>query len=223
MKETTIAVNDLLQIKVTDDPNSLTYRGRVEDIGGGIIITSWPTERGVLIPIHVGRPLSLSFVREDAAYSFDALLQDREQEPIPHLKIRPLGPPRRIQRRQFFRVKVALGVELAATVAPDVPSKWKSIESTDTFTYDISGSGLAIRSETSYPVGALYDVKLALPDGFAPIKILAKVVNTEPIITADNKQIFHIGMFFVAIIESDRTRILRHLFRVQMQQIALIK
>jgi c-di-GMP-binding flagellar brake protein YcgR len=221
MKETTISVNDLLQVKVTDDPNSLTYRSRVEDIGGGIIIISWPTDMGVLIPVHIGRPLSLSFVREDAAYSFDALVQDREQEPIPHLKVRPLSLPRRIQRRQFFRVKVALGVDLTASVVPDIQGKPEGIAIIPAFTYDISGSGLAIRSETAYPVGALYDAKLELPDNHAPIKILARVVNTEPLVAADNKPIYHIGMFFVTIAESDRTRIVRHLFKVQMQQIAL--
>jgi c-di-GMP-binding flagellar brake protein YcgR len=221
MKETTVAVNDLLQVKVTDDPNSLTYRSRVEDVGGGIIIMSWPTDGGGLIPVRVGQPLSLSFVREDAAYSFEGLVQDREKEPIPYLKIRPLGPPLRVQRRQFFRVKVAIDVEITPIVVPDVTGKLARSGVVRTFTYDISGSGFAIRSESTWPAGALFDAKLMLPGDEVPIKLLAKVVNVEPLVGADKRPKFHVGMFFVTLAESDRNRIVRHLFKVQMQQIAV--
>ena len=217
MKEFAVEVNDILQIKIVDDPNSLSYRSRVEDIVGDWMIIGWPTSNGVLVPIHLNRPLSLSFVREDAAYLFVGVVQEREREPFPHLKVHLLGPRERLQRRQFFRVRVPIWLEIKGARSfrenPDAVLYLK------THTYDLSGSGVAIRSETSIPVGTILEAKLLL-DQLPPLKATAKVVSSESIVTPDRKTLSHIGMSFVELKESQRTRLVCYVFRVQRQELA---
>jgi c-di-GMP-binding flagellar brake protein YcgR len=210
-------VNDIIQVKVIEDPNSLSYRSRVEDVVEDQMIIGWPTSNGVLVPIHLDGHISLSFVREDAAYVFLGVVQDRKKEPFPVLNIRVLGLPERIQRRQFFRMKVPIGLEIRGVMSlPNNPQADLFIE---TQTYDLSGSGLAIRSEIPIPVDTIVEAKLTLDD-LPPLKLTAKAVSSELITTRHNTKLSHVGFNFLDLKEGQRMRIIRYLFRMQMQQLA---
>jgi c-di-GMP-binding flagellar brake protein YcgR len=216
MKELALEVNDLLQIQIPDDPNSLSYRSRVDDIVQGRLLIPWPTDRGVPIPIHQNQTLTISFVRDDAVYTFSGIVEERKREPLALLWMRPAGPPERIQRRHFFRVKSVLQVEFLGEQASydeaDAASRFISIKSQ---TFDISGSGLSIRHGSSIAAGTLLDCKLALPDDHAIIKILCKVAHSERISASSEPPLYHIGMFYLSIKDADRTRVVRHVFKVE--------
>ena len=215
-----IEINNILQVQDLDDPNSLSYHSRVEDIAADHMTIAWPTSNGVLVPVHVDRPLSLSFVREDAAYVFQAVVQEKKQDPVPLLKVRILGPPERVQRRQYFRLKVPAGVLIQGVMnLPDNPETSLNLS---TQVYNLSGSGLAIRSEIPIPVGTMLDVKLMLND-LAPLKLLAKVVSSELVATQNGRQLSHIGFNFVDLKEGQRTRIIRYLFRMQIKQMVSLQ
>ena len=210
-------INDIIQVKVIDDPNSLSYRSRVEDVVEDQMIISWPTSNGVLVPIHLDHHLSLSFVREDAAYIFLGVVQDRKKEPFPILTVHVLGLPERVQRRQFFRMKVPVGIEIKGVMS--LPNNPQADLFLETQTYDLSGSGLAIRSETPIPVDTEVEAKLTLND-LPPLKLRAKVVSSEFFATRHNTQVSHIGFCFIDVKEGQRMRIIRYLFRMQVQQLA---
>ncbi len=213
-----VEINDLLQVKLLDDPNAMSYGSRVEDVRPGCLDISWPTDRGVLIPIGQDCLLSLSFVRDDAAYAFSATVEAKEREPIPYLRVKPLGPPERMQRRLFFRVRVAVPVELVRTVSAG-PSRPGGASFFRTSTYDLSGGGLSIRVESSLPTGTVLEARLDLPDGFSPIRIPVRVVTCVPLAMPNEKPLNRVGMSYLAISEAERTRIMRHLFKVQMEQL----
>ncbi len=216
MKEIAAEINDLLQIQLPDDPNSLSYRSRVNDIARGILVVHWPTDGGVPIPIHQNQTLMVSFVRDDAVYTFSGIVEDRKREPTPLLWLRPAGPPERIQRRHFFRVRTALPVEMVGQ--HHNPDKENPVSRTITIkseTYDISGSGLSVRHNDAVPAGTLLDCKLRVPDEKSIIKILCKVAHSECISSDTEAPLYHIGMFFLSIKDSDRTRIVRHVFQIE--------
>lgn len=216
MKQIAAEINDLLQIQVPDDPNSLSYRSRVNDIVQGKLVVPWPTDRGVPIPIHQNQTLTISFVRDDAVYTFSGIVEDRKREPSALLWLRPAGPPERIQRRHFFRVKSTLPCELLGQgQASDDPGSATRVFNVKALTYDISGSGLSIRHKDSVPAGTLVDCKLALPEDKSVIKILCKVAHSERISSATEEPMYHIGMFYLSIKDADRTRIVRHVFKVE--------
>jgi c-di-GMP-binding flagellar brake protein YcgR len=214
-----VQVNDLLQVKLLDDPNSPNYRSHVEDVLSDMVHISWPTDRGVLIPISQNCPLSLSFIRNEVPYTFTANVEAREREPIPFLKVRPTSLAEKIQRRHYFRAKTTVPVELTGNTisGSDKPGEVHFFRTT---TYDLSGGGISIRSEASVQVGTVLECKLALPDGQPPIKAPVRVVNCDPAAVHKEKQLNRIGMSFLVISEAERTRIVRHLFKVQMRQLA---
>lgn len=216
MESESVQVNEILQIKAMDDPNALPCHTRVEDIAGGCIVIAWPLDRGSQIPVQLEQQLMLSFVREEAAYVFAAVVQEKGQAPVPYLKIRPLGHPRKIQRREFFRVKVAIDVEIAGVISH--PAQGEMVLYFKSHTYDLSGGGMAIRLEKNIPVGSMLEVKLFLFDGLAPLKIIARVVNSVPVQSVGGRTLSRIGMSFPGITETERRRIMRYLFQMQRNQ-----
>jgi c-di-GMP-binding flagellar brake protein YcgR len=214
----TVEVNDLLQVRLVDDPDAHTYRSRVEDVSSDGIHISWPSHRGKLMRPALGCSISISFVRDDAAYIFVGVVEERALEPIPYLRVRPLGLPERMQRRKFVRIKTSIPVELrgALRIGPDKSLRDMSLKAT---TYDLSGGGLCVRSHAEPSAGAVLDARLFLPDGLLPIRVRVTVITCQPIVTRNQKQLNRIGLCFLAISEADRTRIVRYLTKIQAQQL----
>jgi c-di-GMP-binding flagellar brake protein YcgR len=219
MKEPAVDVNDLLQIKFPDDPQALSCQSRVDDIVEQKILIAWPTERGVYIPIHQNQIMTVSFVRDDAVYTFTAIVEEAERIPLPRLAIRAAGPCERIQRRQFFRAKLVAQVELVGQISAAAAdeSKPKAV-SFKTHTYDLSGSGMSIRQKTSIPTGTVLEAKLTLPGEPSAIKVLCKVVHCSNLSASTEESLYHLGLHFLSIREADRTLIVRHVFRSQIRQ-----
>jgi c-di-GMP-binding flagellar brake protein YcgR len=220
-KEATLEINDLLQVQFPDEPNSLSLRSRVDDLVGDKVHIAWPTERGIRAPIRKDQTLTISFVRDDAVYAFTGIVEHMWRAPLAQLSLLVIGPPRRIQRRQFFRVKSLLPVEFYGEYPSfdDVDADRKII-AIETHTYEISGSGLAIRNGTSIPAGTLLECRLHLAPENARMKILCKVVHSSSVRAPARESLYHVGMFFVSIRESDRTRIVRHVFTVERSRSA---
>lgn len=216
LKQAPIEINELLQVKMMEASDSLTYPSRVNDLVEGCLVIAWPTDRGVRLPIREQQQIWMSFVRQDAAYAFGGIVEEREQYPIPQLRVRPSGEPERIQRRQYFRVRTVVAVEMIGNRPDMPPGKPESAIHLRTHTYDLSGSGIAIRGDAPIPEGTTLEVKLTLPAELPPIKIVAKVVHSEILAgSALDKPTYHTGIYFLSITEPDRSRIIRYVFRVQ--------
>ncbi len=215
-RDITIAVNDLLQVQIPDDPNALSLFSRVDDIAGDRVHIAWPTDRGIRVPIHEQQTLTISFARDDAIYAFTGIVEQLWRAPFAQLSLIMVGSPQRIQRRQFFRVKSILPVEFFGELPKiDENDPAPRIIAIKSHTFEISGSGLAIRHTSSIPSGSLLDCRLTLAAENARMKILCKVVHSSSVGAPAETNLYHIGMFFIAIREADRTRIVRHVFRVE--------
>lgn len=220
MNEIAVEVNDLLQIQIPDDPNSLSYKSRVDNIVQGRLVVPWPTDSGIPIPIHQNQTLTISFVRDDAVYTFSGIVENRKRKPAAQLWLWPAGQPERIQRRHFFRVKSALPVELLGQQQSlDDDNSAPKVLSVRGLTYDLSGSGLSIRHDVSIAAGTLLDCKLVLSLDKSPIKILCKVAHSERISANNEAPLYHIGMFYLSIKDPDRTRIVRHVIKVEQENL----
>ncbi len=211
-----LAVNDLIQMQIPDDPNSFSFRSRIDDIVRGRLHIAWPTDRGVRVPIRKQQTLTLTFARDDAIYAMTGIVEQLWRAPLAQLSVFAIGPPQRIQRRQFFRVKSLLPVELMGEVPSlDDSDRAPKVVAVKTHTFEISGSGLAIRHRSSIPPGTLLECKLTLPLESAKMKILCKVVHSSRVTPMTESPLYHVGMYFLSMREADRTHIVRHVFGVE--------
>jgi c-di-GMP-binding flagellar brake protein YcgR len=220
MREPAAEINDLIDVQIPNDLNSLAYKSRIDDIAeDGTLVVAWPTDNGVPIPIQHNQTLTISFMRDDAVYTFSSIVEDRNREPVARILMRPAGPPERIQRRTFFRVKTALPVELIRQRSSDVVDSTVPYSMLKWRTYDVSGSGLSIRHSDPIPDGSLLDCKLTLPSEKSAIKMICKVTHAERISAATEEALYHIGMYYLVINDPDRTRIVRHVFKVEQARL----
>jgi len=223
MSQLPVKINDLVQIRILGAESASTYPSRIDDIIKDKLILSWPTSSGVTVPIRKGQPVTLYIIREDAVYNFEAAVSETQLDPIPRIAIQPVGQIQRIQRRAYFRARAMLPVQLTGIV----PSARTGREDKEdvihivTSTVDISGAGMAIHHSAPLPLDTMFDAKLAIENDQPPLHLLARIVHSEPVVGLLNERhMYHIAFFFVAITEAQRRKIVRRCFRIQQESLA---
>jgi c-di-GMP-binding flagellar brake protein YcgR len=210
-----LEVNELVQVTVMEGQSSRAYSSRVEDTVGQRVSIAWPTDSGMRIPFHANERLFLTYQRKDAIYGVKVLVEQTVHTPIPLLVVRPISETERIQRREFVRIATMIAVELAGKEDPQASREVTVIRAN---TIDLSGGGFSIHHQSPLPADMVFETKLSLPGG-PPLKLLAKVVRHERRVDVHQNRIVRIGLMFVSIPESARSRIIRYVFEAQTSSI----
>jgi c-di-GMP-binding flagellar brake protein YcgR len=211
-------VNELLQVQRPGDPTPGNYRSRIEDIVEEKLVVAWPSDGGLRLPVHPDQMLGFSLVRAGNAYYFSGLVDSATDTPLPLVTVIVSSAIQRVQRRQDFRIKCLIPIELVGalpnspTSSPDASPAMLRLK---THTYDLSASGVAIRSETLIPDGTLPEVRLSLPDGGPAMKILCRVTHCS--VVPENPNMYHAGIQFIDINEKEKARIVRFVYRTQLK------
>jgi c-di-GMP-binding flagellar brake protein YcgR len=210
-----LAINELLQIQLQNDPSPSTYRSRIENIVDQKLLVSWPTSSGIRMPIHADQMLNLSLVREGNAYAFTGLVDRTVTDPLPQIIVIVNSEIHRIQRRQNFRIKSLIPIEISGEVKGSSENDAMLPLFFKTTTYNISAGGVAVRSPKGVPEGSILESKLALPDQEPIIKAPCRVIYNEPAI--DNPRLQQSGMKFLVISEKEKARMVRFIYRTQLK------
>jgi c-di-GMP-binding flagellar brake protein YcgR len=212
-----MTVNELLQVKITEDHNSATYFSRINDISEGKLVIAWPTNGGIRLLVHRDQILDFSFMREGVPYSFTGLVDETSIEPLPQITTIISSAVMRVQRRQNFRIKCLIPIEIVGSFKEHPDDDCLSSLDIQTTTYDLSASGVAVRYAKRIPEGTLLDVKLSLPDDGPVIKAPCRVVYSDEF--AVHSRMYRTGMQYLAINEWERARIVRFVYRTQLKSL----
>jgi len=210
-----LSINDILQVRIVDDPNSPTYFSRVNDISEGRLVVAWPTSGGMRLLLHSDQILDFSYIKDGTPHVFKGLVDESRMEPLPELTIILSSAISTVQRRQDFRVKCLIPVEVVGSYKEDPRSDVTTPLAVKTVSNDLSASGISIRFAKRIPEGTLLNIKLSLPDDGAAINIPCTVVYAE--YQTENQILYRTGMRFLAITAAERARIVRFLYRTQLQ------
>ncbi len=211
-----VEINDLVQVRIPGEEP--TYPSRVYDVVEQALVISWPTEKGVPLLLRPAQSMTLFFIREDAIYSFEAVVKETHHHPVPRVALHSFGPVQRVQRREYFRVRVMLPVHLTGSAGTEESkARRKKVLHLVTHTVDISGAGMAIHHGWPIPANTMFDTSLVIEDGQQPLKLLSRVVHSEPLSEVSGKPLYHVALVFVSIKESQRRTIVRRLFKIQLK------
>jgi c-di-GMP-binding flagellar brake protein YcgR len=188
------------------------FLSRVTAVKSGEYIIEWPVSKGTHIAATEQDRLLIKYHLQGWAYCFEAYVVETRLGLFPHLKIRPSSPSSRVQRRDYVRVSASIEVELFGRVANAARDSEKNPISFSTHTVNISGGGFAIRCSRPLPPGALFDVRLKIPE-IQPLNLSAKVVRSESRLSPLEE--YEIGFSFIEITEADRRPILSYVIRKQ--------
>jgi c-di-GMP-binding flagellar brake protein YcgR len=213
MSDTSPQVNELLQVSFMDGESAQGYSSRVEDLDGAKICIAWPTENGLRVSVRAGEEVFLSFTREDASYGLRAKVERTVAEPVPVVMVEPIGSVTRTQRREFVRVRTSIPVEMIGV--PDPSQASIVVLLIKTRTLDLSGGGFAVYYKDPVPSGTIFETKFNLPGMPEEFHLHAKLVRCERREDAQRNRIHRLGLMFLDMPESTRSRIVRFVFGVQ--------
>jgi c-di-GMP-binding flagellar brake protein YcgR len=212
-----LTVNEILQVRCVNEEDRNTYRSRIQDVNDGKLVISWPTCNGLRLLVHVDQMLNFYVMRDGVPHTFSGLVDETDAEPLPRITIILGSAIEKIQRRQNFRVKCLVPVELFASLGAGPKAESPSSVSIRTVSTDLSAGGISFRHGVRMPEGSLVDIKLGIPDGGPAIKIPCSVVYSEYF--SENQVLYRTGLRFLAMSEGERARIVRYVYRTQLQSV----
>lgn len=220
MSDSTLAINDTIQIGIPGGQARTTYPSRVEDIRGEAYVVSWPTGDSGLVELSPPQLVSLFFVRERAVWMIEGLVREAVIAPLPVLVVEPSGNARKIERRDDFRVRTPVPVMLVEKVVSLSTFRHShEISAIKTRTTTLSAGGFTIQHSAPMATGTLVDVSLALSGKPEPLNVSAKVVRCS--LSAPTVQDrFEIGFAFSHLPEAARAQLVRFVFRAQIMEIS---
>jgi c-di-GMP-binding flagellar brake protein YcgR len=213
-----VEVNELLQVRMPGE--KAAHYSRVNDALENTIVVAWPTSRGIRMPLRAEQVAEFSLVRDGVSYGFTGLIQETHSDPPPHVTVRLNSDIKKIQRRQNFRIKCFMPVEItgsismATTESGERQSQGLYIKTT---TYDLSAGGLSIRHTIRVPEESIIEVKLGVPDGGPEIRTPGRISYAERV--SGNGTLYQMGIDCFASTEWERARIIRYLYRIQLKSL----
>jgi c-di-GMP-binding flagellar brake protein YcgR len=213
-----IEVNELLQVRMPGD--KAAHYSRVNDTQDGTIVVAWPTSRGIRMPLRLEQVVEFSLVRNGIPYGFTGRVQETNPDPPPQIWVRLTGEIEKIQRRQYFRIKCFMPVEITGCISKESTESGERQSQglyVKTTTYDLSAGGLSIRHSIRIPEESIIEVKLGLPDGGPEIRTPGRITYADRV--PGNGSLYQMGIDCFAATEWERARIFRCIYRIQLRSL----
>jgi c-di-GMP-binding flagellar brake protein YcgR len=218
MNEAKLEVNDLVQVAVSGGQFTSRLATRVEDAGEREIVVAWPAGGQGLVSVTASQPVCIFFVRQGKVWMIEGFVRETRKSPVPVWVVQPTAPPRSVERRDDLRVHSPVHVCLREKVISLSSYRdSRGITSFEAFTADISAGGFTVRHEVPLEIGTIFDAALYLPDRADPLNLDAKVIRCDAR-PEGARTGFEIALAFVHIAESTRARLVRFVFKAQIDE-----
>lgn len=186
------------------------YHSRIEDITPTTITLAMPMDKGVPVLLSPGNVFFGRTIEKGAVYHFTSTFIDKKIQPLPVWIASPPRDIRKIQQRAFVRVDAVLPVhmEIEGEIEED------SVRLLKVFTRDISGGGIQAICKEPLKLGSQLQLQIDIPE-FGIVKSIGKVVRMEQ--PQDSRALFWIGIEFIDIPEGIRSKIIKFIFKKQLE------
>lgn len=209
--EAVLNVNQRLEIMLATVPGQ-KFTSRIEEVDQDHLVIAMPMTKGQPIILSSGSKFFIRLIVNQSVYQLTCAFLDKRLQPIPVWVIsRPLEI-KKIQQRAFVRLDTSMPVQWQLITDADVEEEAPLISST---TRDLSGGGVRIITRKPVPLGSLLNVILDLP-GIGPLEILSEVVRVDQ--PQADLPVFWVGTKFVDIAENIRSKIIKYIFKKQLEE-----
>ena len=168
-----------------------------------------PFDKGFPVYVSVGAKVYGRIITDAAPYLFVSHYLEKRMSPLPVWIISPPTEITKLQQREYVRIDA----KIPATVAfidqeEELPPQQLLIN-------DISGGGLRLIAQQSYPIGMNLLITFELP-GQESIETIVQVVRCEQPQTDLN--VYWIGVRYVGLQEKQRNKIIKYVFQKQLER-----
>ena len=182
------------------------YASRVISLDSEIeLMVENPIKEGKEVHFLNGTKLDVVFqVENHDLHSFETEIVAKVREKINLLKLRRLGEVKKLQRRNFYRVKSDLDV---------IVRRLGDVIFEETIILDISGGGLKFLSRQDFKLGDLVELNITLLG--EDLDLEAKVVKVDKIGFGKSE----VSVEFYDLYEDDQNVIVKYVFEKQRREI----
>ena len=213
-----LKINQKIEIWLENKPEE-HYSSRIEEIHPDQLSIAMPMSKGTPVLMPRGSNIWGKVIVNEAVYCFVSTVIDRKVQPLPIWILSMPTEVKKVQLRAFVRVVARLAVR----IKPFPPQE--SLEQNCTpfieqpefqcVTKDISGGGIQIVSQIPFSTGTAVAINLALPDS-SVIAAIGEVVRIQQLET--DKHTFWIAIKFTDIIEKERSKLIKYIFKIQLER-----
>ncbi|HEY8501003.1 MAG TPA: PilZ domain-containing protein, partial [Clostridia bacterium] len=177
-----------------------------------------PFYEGNIYPVHQYMVMDVIFSKENDTYMFKGeAVQRFNQDNIAMLKVKPITPIRKIQRRAFFRMDCTLNVRyrtLDNIIISDDDIKGDG-EFSEAKTKDISGGGICMLTDVRLDKSSYIEAFIELDN---EIRFVGEIVRSN-VIKKRGKLMYETGVEFKKIENRDREKIIGYIHEIQRERL----
>lgn len=209
-------------INIGEKLEIIVKRNSQEDVKGysmlqditsaGELVITQPMRDGVPIEIRPSDSIRILFFKEEGCFAFDGRPINRFKiKNVDMISIRQISSIEKIQRRQFYRLKIVLPVEIKLLDDKEGSTILKG------YSVDISGNGLRLNIDQKLDVNSIIKCNIKLSSN-ETLSVKGRVVR----VALDNKFAYKydIGISFVDIPNATQDRIVKFIFEKQRELIS---
>ncbi len=207
-----LKIGQLVHIEAMDsNDNPQRYSSRVEDLGDNIITLASPIKDRVPILLPLGSKVNVWYWDKVAVYTFRTTILDRKAEGVPVYILKAPDKVKRVQNREFVRVKAVLNVTLRYTNEQEYT---KEIECK---TRNISGGGimLVINKPTDIMTGSEVFLKFNIYD--KKVYSAGRVVRNYWELDSKGVEYNILGVEYTSISNEHRNIIVKYVYKKQVE------
>jgi c-di-GMP-binding flagellar brake protein YcgR len=210
-----ITINTKINVEVLKGNYRGVYTSRIEDIDSGAIYISIPTNKSFPVPLSPETEIEISFISDKGRFSFKTYVIEKITDKITMLKLSKPTEAYRKELRKYFRVDCRIKAKIYV-IDFDIENGQLSMvkNSYTAIIKDISGGGMRVITEA--PLKLDQAVEFDLSDELDLQKeVFGKVVKLYE--DNDYSSKIEAGIEFISIKENDRDKIIKYVFKRQIE------
>ena len=209
--------NQRLEIMLLDGSTEV-YQSRIEEVHKTELIVAMPMSKGYPVLLYEGSKFTGNLLFPGGKYVFTSFFLGKALNPLPVWKISLPQNIHKVQQRSFVRVAARISVHLTYSEKKGEPPREELIDhSLILDSKDISGGGVSLIAKHALKYGQIVQLSMQVPgeDGDELIESLGTVVRSEK--PTEDSPFFWVGIRFESIQERDRQKIVRFVFKKQLE------
>jgi c-di-GMP-binding flagellar brake protein YcgR len=200
-------INQRLDIMLSLAKNTKRIASRIEEITPRYYCIAMPISKGIPVILLPGTKFYGRVIVEGLVWQFKSTFIDKKANPVPMWIIEPPQDLKKVQLRSFVRIGAIIPIELKILTDDEEPMVLAATSK------DISGGGIQVITKKPLHHYHKIAVTMDIPDQ-GKIAVSGEVVRVEE---QTERGVFWISIKFTEIAEKDRDKIIKYVFKRQLE------
>jgi len=207
-----LSIGEKVNVKTLNKSHNNIYVSQVTDIcEDEIIEISFPIHKNKAVYFINGEKLLLVIAKQDAVFEFEAVVVGKKYENIPIIRLKVVSEPTRIQRRNFYRLKIIKPIEYRM-INKSEGSEEEIIKYNEGILLDISEGGLRFCTNKEMEESDVLEMIVGIGINRS-LKLNGIIVRKE--YNADKSGMYEYGVRFSEINKQAKNLLIKFIYEEQ--------